>query len=133
MPAPLPAFALMVSAGFLRRTKAGILMLAAFAVIAMGLAPLCTALCCPSAPAELSIHASMPCCAGEASMSRSDAMRVEHSTSAAARVHVPPPVLAVATLVKQPAAPALRPEATRVLTRHDPSPPLFLLNAQFLI
>lgn len=108
-------------------------MLAALAVIASGLAPLCTALCCPPAPAELSIHASMPCCAGEDSMSRSDAMRVEHSTAAVARVHVPPPVIAVVTTVAQPAAPAFRREATRVLTRHDPSPPLFLLNAQFLI
>jgi hypothetical protein len=123
----------LVSAVFLRRTKAGILMLAAFAVIAMGLAPLCTALCCPPAPAELSIHASMPCCAGKDSMSRSEEMRVEHSTAAAARVHVPPPAMAVAITVSQPAPPAFRREAARVLTRHDPSPPLFLLNAQFLI
>jgi hypothetical protein len=75
----------------------------------------------------------MPCCAGEDSMSRSDAMRVEHSTAAAARLHVPPPAVALATAVAQPAAPALGREATRVLTRHEPSPPLFLLNAQFLI
>jgi hypothetical protein len=123
----------LVSAVSLRRTKAGILMLAALAVIAMGLGPLCNALCCPPAPAELSIHASMPCCAGEDSMTRSDAMRVERSTAAAARVHVPPPAIAVVTTVAQPAPPAIRREAACVLTRHDASPPLFLLNAQFLI
>jgi len=108
-------------------------MLAAFAVIAASAAPLCTALCCPPVPAEISIHASMPCCAGEDSMSRPNPMSVERSTAAASRLHVPPPAIGVVTAVAEPAAPAFRRETARVLTRHDPSPPLFLLNAQFLI
>lgn len=66
-------------------------------------------------------------------MSRPNAMSVERSTAAAARLHVPPPATAVVTTGAEPVAPSFRREATRALTRHDPSPPLFLLNAQFLI
>jgi len=108
-------------------------MLVAFAMIAAGAAPLCTSLCCPPAPAEASFHAAMPCCAGEGSMSPSDAVDVQHSPPATARVHAPQPATVVITTLTVPAAPAFRRESTRVLTRHDPSPPLFLLNAQFLI
>jgi hypothetical protein len=116
-----------------RRLKAGILMLAAFAVFVAGAAPLCSSLCCPLAPPQASIHASMPCCAGETSMSRSDAMRVQQTTAPAApRVHATQPVTIIATATST-HAPALRREPPRLVARHEPSPPLFLLNAQFLI
>ena len=107
-------------------------MLVAFAAIAAGAVPLCTSLCCPPAPAEAAFHAAMPCCAGEDSMSPSEAMDVQHSPPATARVHAPQPT-AIAATVAAPGAPALGRDSTRVLTRHDSSPPLFLLNAQFLI
>src|SRR5688500_20129277 len=115
-----------------RRIRAGILTLVAFAVIAAGAVPLCTEFCCPPAPPEASFHAPMPCCAGEDSMSPSDATDVQHAPPATARVHAPRPV-AIADTLTLPSVPALRGEWARVLTRHDPSPPLFLLNAQFLI
>jgi hypothetical protein len=115
-----------------RRIRAGILMLAALAVVAAGAAPLCTSLCCPPAPPEAAFHAAMPCCTGEDSMTPSDALDVQHAPPATARVHAPQQLTVAATLAP-PSAPSLGRESTRVLTRHDPSPPLFLLNAQFLI
>jgi hypothetical protein len=134
MPVPLPAFLFPVSAGFTRRIRTGMLMLAAFALIAAGLAPLCGALCCPAAPAAISMHAAMPCCAGEASMARSEDMREQQSTTATARVDVSPPAVGVVSVIaRQANAPSGRHEVTRSAAQQQPSPPLFLLNAQFLI
>ncbi len=66
-------------------------------------------------------------------MSRSDAMRVQHTTAPAApRVQAAQPVSIVA-IDGGAKAPSLRREASPHVARHEPSPPLFLLNAQFLI
>lgn len=128
-------FALSVDTSSLsRRIRAGILMLSLIAVLAAALAPLCDSFCCASS-SETSIHALMPCCAGESNMSRNEPVREERSTSTAARVSTPqpPPVAAVIATLAAPPAPATRFEETRIASRHEPSPPLFLLNAQFLI
>ncbi len=117
-----------------KRRKAGLLILAAFAMVFAGLGATCDALCCPLAPPQASVHAMMPCCAGTASMSRPGAVRVPVAT-ATAQVQTPAPSPVVALLTVADAAP-LRLQlvaAASPSAHHHPSPPLFLRNAQLLI
>jgi hypothetical protein len=108
-------------------------MLAAMAMLFAGLGATCDALCCPLAPAQSSMHAAMPCCAGTASMSRSESTRLPAATTTA-QVQTPAPAKAVVTIATNTAP--MRVTSHRSApspAHHEPSPPLFLRNAQLLI
>ena len=125
----------MVNANSTRRMRAGILMLALFAVFAGAFAPLCDALCCPL-PTETAMHAIMPCCAGEDSVTRSESMRLQRAALTPVAKQAPEAAPVAAVVVAESAhadTASLRHVPPRLAGRHEPSPPLFLLHAQFLI
>jgi len=113
----------------MNRPKRLVTAFAALMVLA-GVLPVCIpGLCCDTSDAP-AMHAQMPCCAGETSMTPREPVRVQPATFAAFAsnpLHAMAPVVVV-----QPAAISFTPDATSS-SHHEPSPPLFLLNAQFLI
>ncbi|HEY0156666.1 MAG TPA: hypothetical protein VGF28_05175 [Thermoanaerobaculia bacterium] len=110
-----------------RRTRAGILMLAAFFVLAAGIVPACGSFCCAREAAD-SMHAAMPCCESQPKLERAQVLRMPQATS------VSLPAAHVAAPVTAPASPPARALTLAALPgMHEPSPPLFLRNAQLLI
>lgn len=119
-----------------RSIRACFLALAVIAVLTAGVLPSCGGICCPVAPDVAMVHAQMPCCAG-ASFAQRDALRSHPATfagysSPSPQTWVPPAVVVQAgTSVVPPRVQATLATASRA--HHEPSSPLFLLNAQFLI
>src|SRR6185436_7836102 len=122
----------------LRRIGAPHLALAAIAVFAAGVLPACVpGMCCPVSPSVPTVHAQMPCCAPSDTFVPKDDTRQQPASFAGSTSLLPQKWAPVAVVTRLGAgfAPA------RVQTTHDtviqahpePSPPLFLLNAQFLI
>ncbi|HYH09013.1 MAG TPA: hypothetical protein VEK11_18310 [Thermoanaerobaculia bacterium] len=104
--------------------------LALIVVLASVILPTCGGICCPKT-ADASIHAQMPCCAGESSMASREASPAHPATFAP---RATAPVAVVALPCDVPPAPRIqRTELVADRTPHEPAPPLFLLNAQFLI
>jgi hypothetical protein len=105
-------------------------MLVVLAFLAASIFPACGAICC-SSPAETSIHAAMKCCNTQPKLERADSgMRVPPAVTASAPAPVTIPVsVATVPLVSAPVAIAQTIDAAH----HEPSPPLFLRNAQLLI
>jgi hypothetical protein len=119
-----------------QRLRASFLALAAITVLAAGVLPTCAdGICCPLADAP-TVHTQMPCCV-DPSIAPRDAVRLQPATSAGSTLS--PPTWASGAVVEQPGATQVSPPrvqatlATVSLAHHEPSPPLFLLNAQFLI
>lgn len=109
-------------------------MLAAVAVFAAGVLPACVpGMCCPAAPEVPSMHAEMPCCATSDAVAPRDDTR-EQPAASTISISLLPHSAVVARLGGE-AAPARVPAThdTVVHATPDPSPPLFLLNEQFLI
>jgi hypothetical protein len=104
--------------------------LALMVVLASVTMPACGGICCPQAP-EAAVHARMPCCTAESSMATRDASPAQPATFARnatfMAVIVRPATFAASPT---PVQPARRIEREKP---HEPTPPLFLLNAQFLI
>ena len=120
------------------RFRKTLLVLAAIAVFAAGVLPACVpALCCPVSTAAPSVHAEMPCCAPSATFVPRDDTRQQPATVASATSLLPQkwaPVAMVAPRSAQFSSPHVQTARDTVLRAHpEPSPPLFLLNAQFLI
>lgn len=119
-----------------RGLKAAYLTLAVITVLVAGVLPACgDGSCCANA-GEPSVHTQMPCC-DESSLAPREAVRLLPATSAGS---VPPPqTWAPVAVVEQPGALDFIPPrvqatlATASSAHHEPHPPLFLLNAQFLI
>jgi hypothetical protein len=101
-------------------------MLAAVFVLAAGIAPACGSICC-AAESAATIHASMPCCETQPKIERSEALRLPQATT----VSIPAAVAAPVTAIETPASRAIA--AAALPSQHQPSPPLFLRNAQLLI
>ena len=118
-----------------RRLRALSLALAVTTLLAAGLLPACIpGLCCPINDAP-TVHAQMPCCQGESSIASREPLRVRPATFAS---NAPSPQSAAVLAQHATAftvAPARVPAklAAGQTAQHEPSPPLFLLNAQFLI
>ena len=119
-----------------RRAKAAILAFVAMSVLAAGVLPACLDGGCCSKAGEMTVHMQMPCCT-ESSFAPRDAVRPLPATSAGS---VPSPQMwAPVAVVELPGASGFIPprvQATLAIAssaHHEPSPPLFLLNAQFLI
>jgi hypothetical protein len=102
------------------------LMLAAIVVLAAGILPACGSICC-AGEADTVIHRPMPCCDAQPRLERPDALRMPQATS----VSIPAGVAAPLTAIETPASRALA--IAPLPARHEPSPPLFLRNAQLLI
>ncbi|HUP61937.1 MAG TPA: hypothetical protein VNA69_16135 [Thermoanaerobaculia bacterium] len=107
-------------------------------VLAAGVLPACVpGVCCAVLPDASTIHAQMPCCAMTNSFAPRDAMRLQPATFAGSTSPLPQ-MWAPVAVVARPGAPVVPPRVQTTLdtaleARHEPSPPLFLLNAQFLI
>ena len=110
-----------------RRLGAFGLTLALIAVIAAAVIPSCADSLCCARDGDTAMQAQMPCC--EPSISQRD-FELQPATSA--RSITLPPVCAPTAVIEPQLA-----EVVDVLpapaAQHPPSPPLFLLNAQFLI
>jgi hypothetical protein len=84
-----------------------------------------------------SVHAQMPCCASQTIASRDTTNRQQSATTSASTLGSPQTsapvalVLRTYTSVVPSIVPATLAMASRA--RFEPTPPLFLLNAQFLI
>ena len=112
-----------------RRLGAWGLTLALMAVIAAAVIPTCADSLCCARDGEMAMQAQMPCC--EPSMSQKDfelqPLKVEDRQSC----------LSIAALPGQAGSPVLHLrsalDAAVPAGLHPPSPPLFLLHAQFLI
>ena len=121
-----------------RRTHALILAIAATTALAAGALPACVAgLCCPVADAP-SIHAQMPCCESETSIAPRDAVRLLPASSSAGFATPTSQTWAAVAVVERSGATDFPSRvaatlATDTAAHHEHSPPLFLLNAQFLI
>lgn len=118
-----------------RRFRAIFLALTTVAVFAAGALPACAgAVCCPT-PTEPVAHAQMPCCEGQTSIARSSALRLQTVTFAGFSFspQLCDPVALVARTGASAPAGVQAARATVSAALHEPSPPLFLLNAQFLI
>jgi hypothetical protein len=117
-----------------RRFRAIGLALATIVVLAAGILPACVpGMCCPVTDTP-TVHTQMPCCQGQDSIASSDLDEVRPATFAGHSFK--PQTWAVAAVSTQTASPVAHIAATRNRGRdahHQPSPPLFLLNAQFLI
>lgn len=120
-----------------RLLRALVLGVVATSVLAVGALPTCAGgLCCPVATDVPAVHTQMPCCDGPSYAPR-QAARVQPATFAGLfeSSNAPAPV----DVVAQPAPfPSIPPRVQATLTtvsdaHHEPLPPLFLLNAQFLI
>lgn len=112
------------------------LALAVITVLASGVLPACGGMCCPVAEDEAAVHAQMPCCA-EPTFSPSDALRLLPATFAG--LSSSPQTWVPVAVVERPGTFEVSPprvQATLTIAsraHHEPTPPLFLLNAQFLI
>ncbi|HEV7241556.1 MAG TPA: hypothetical protein VGQ36_20155 [Thermoanaerobaculia bacterium] len=112
--------------------KAALHTLVVIAVLVAGVFPPCSGDACCAISAEPSVHREMPCCAESSMVSRDpDPARVVPATSAGS---VPP----VAVVESPDTSDSIQPRVHTTLvlassTHHQPDPPLFLLNAQFLI
>lgn len=109
--------------------KSATVCLLAILVVATGVLPVCAVEGCCAKDGGTSIHAPMPCC-DESTVTPREAVRILPPISAGlvaaapvAVIEVPDPVPA-----RVPAA-----HASASAERFEPDPPLFLLNAQFLI
>jgi hypothetical protein len=120
-----------VSGTFSNTRPATRVLLAALIVFAAAVLPACGGLCCTAAD-EAAMHAAMPCCAAESSLAPTDARPIPPATTLATSALTPPAPLPVAAILT-PAATQLLPRGIVSTAHHEPSPPLFLLNAQFLI
>lgn len=121
-----------------RRLKAICLTLATITVLAAGVLPACVnGLCCPVTPDAPAVHSQMPCCTGQTSIAPGEITRVRPATYAG--FNLQPQTWAAAAVVAGAGASELSPArvpatlATGLFALREPSPPLFLLNAQFLI
>jgi hypothetical protein len=118
----------------IRLKRAFVLALVFVSIVAAGVLPTCgDELCC--ANEEPAVHAQMPCCESTAITPR-DVIRLQTVTASSTGVTVQaPPALAAVVQSAQPiATPRMHvqhPVASAILV--EPTPPLFLLNAQFLI
>jgi len=114
-----------------RPVRAAILMAVALTVLAAGLLPCAGTLCC-KAEKTATMHAQMPCCVP--SMAQRDT-RTEPSTAAAIALPLQQEIATtVATSISEP--PARNDAHARTFAdapAPPPTPPLFLLNEQFLI
>ena len=115
----------------MRRVRAAILVLTALMVLGAGLVPSCADLCCRT-EASGAVRAEMPCC--EPSMAQRDA-RVQPMTVASAPVsHAKQLAVEAIAAIDTVVAPAHLHAVTFAAAPAPPqTPPLFLLNAQFLI
>lgn len=121
---------------FSRKIRACFLALAVIAVLTAGVLPTCGGICCPVAPDAVTLNAQMPCCAPGASFAPSDALRLQ--PAAFAGYSSLPQTWVPVAVVAQPGTVSLPPRVQATLTtasraHREPSSPLFLLNAQFLI
>jgi hypothetical protein len=114
------------------RMKA-LIVVAAILILGNGMVPVCGAMCCPLAPDVPLVHAQMPCCAPGASIGAGDVTRTQPATVAGS-VSLPLAWNVVARLGgnDSPTLVAVARDTAAAATQ-EPSPPLFLLNAQFLI
>ena len=117
-----------------RSLRACFLALAVIAVLTAGVLPPCGAICCPVATDIAAVHAQMPCCAGR--IAQGDASRVQPATFSG--YSSSPQTWAPVAVVVQPGASVVPPRvqatlATASRAHLEPSSPIFLLNAQFLI
>jgi hypothetical protein len=112
------------------KSRATAFALAAIVLIAAGIGPACVpGLCCP-VNETASIHAQMPCCAGDApTMSPREVGRMRPATVSIIAQQAAPAVIELA----QPPAPVQTAVIVIVEAPPDSSPPLFLRNAQLLI
>jgi hypothetical protein len=103
------------------------LALAAMAVFVAAILPACGVACC-ALEQEASMHAEMPCC-------ESPSLAPTDSNLPAVKAAVPLQVLApIVAESSAPVAPHVHVRVSEPLHAHaELSPPLFLLNAQFLI
>lgn len=119
------------------RFRAMSLALAVIAVLAAGVLPVCGGMCCPVSGTVTNIHAQMPCCAGATSFARGDSLRLPPASFAG--LSSPPQMWVPVAVVERSGASLQSPPrvqatlTTASAARHEPHPPLFLLNAQFLI
>ncbi len=111
--------------------RSTILVLATVSLLAASVLPACAeGLCCPVTPDAPMIHAAMPCCAEPAMTASRDLSALRPAADGLFSVPV-------ATIERLPAMDV--PSHIRVVADftldapHEPSPPLFLLNEQFLI
>lgn len=120
-----------------RIKRAVTLALAVVSVLVAGVLPTCgDGLCCSVKPAVPTAHAQMPCCAP--SFAPRDAARPQVATTSPAGSLISPQMWAPAALVTWSIATdsSLRVQATLATASKallEPTPPIFLLNAQFLI
>lgn len=110
--------------------RAAVLLVAAVALLASAFIS-CEPFCCVF-EGETEVHAAMPCCTAQATISRPEVLR---------EAVAPPSVVAPSQLLVAPdeVEPVARPtvanagDTMRERERHRTSPPLFLANAQLLI
>lgn len=120
-----------------RLKRASILALAVVSALAAGVLPTCgDGLCCSIMPAVPTVHAQMPCCASPSIAPRDVSQPQAVTTSAGSLIS--PQMWAPVALVMRPYASVVpsRVQATLATVSpapSEPTPPLFLLNAQFLI
>lgn len=112
------------------RRRATALLVATLLLAGAGVLPVCGGFCCASGDDE-SMHAQMPCCETPSSLAPMDAVRVPPATVTAGIALQPPALPPVTMLVPVPPARAAFDRTSDA--HHEPSPPLFLLNAQLLI
>jgi hypothetical protein len=110
------------------RRRAVCLVLAALAMFVASVLPACGTACC-AAEAEASMHATMPCCETP-SVRPSDSTTQAVKQPVSVQIAAAPLVVDRVAVVMQPAPPSRRETED---TLPDTAPPLFLLNAQFLI
>lgn len=115
----------------MRKVRAAILVLTALMVLGAGFVSSCEDLCCRS-EASGAVRAEMPCC--EPSMTQRDT-RVQPMTVASAPVSPQKQIVVEAVAVTDAAIAPAHLHAVSFASEPAPphNPPLFLLNAQFLI
>ncbi len=112
--------------------KTATVLLLAILVLAAGVLPACAAEDCCAKEAGTSVYAPMPCC-DESTIAPREAVRILPAMSAGLVAAAPVAVFALPDTSNL--VPARVP-VTHVIAssaHHEPDPPLFLLNAQFLI
>lgn len=109
--------------------KTAAVCLLAILVLAVGVLPVCAAEGCCAREAGPSVYAPMPCC-DESTVTPREAVRILPAMSAGLVAAAP-----VAAIVVPDAVPARVPvaQASASSAHYEPDPPIFLLNAQFLI
>lgn len=106
------------------------LALVAIAMLTGAAVPACGDGGCCAIGEEASLHRDMPCC-DEPTVSSRETVQLLPATPAPHSAAVP---VAVLDAPAHTAPPRVRPTfAVASFAHHDPAPPLFLLNAQFLI